>query len=147
MKKHICVFLSLILVIMTCVISVGAVNLVTTCNATKCSNFLHDLTIGSGSMSVSGTTVTASTSTYGNAISAYAQAGITMANNETYSRWNSGTSYISVSASLPASAPSSFSYGWSDHSSEVYCGGVNPDYAYNQKYKYNYCFNEISASN
>ncbi len=51
-----------------------------------------------------------------------------MMNGETYSRWNDGTSSASVSASLPASAPSPFSYGWSNHSGSAECPGYNPDY-------------------
>lgn len=103
-------------------LSSNAVSLETECTRTWCSNKDVTVTLGSGSKSVSGETVTASTSnTSSRPVSAYAKAGITMENGESYSRWDEGTTSASVSATLPSSAPSAFSYGWSNHSCESEC--------------------------
>lgn len=122
MKRRILAIICAAGMLASMTLSANAVSLETKCTRTWCSNKNVTVTLGSGSKSVSGETVTASTSnTSSRPVTAYAKAGITMKSGESYSRWDSGTTSASVSATLPSSAPSTFSSGWSDHSCESEC--------------------------
>lgn len=116
-------YLILVIVIfITSLVPVNAASITSSCGRTWCSNRGVTVTLGSGSRSISGNSVTASTSTtHTDAVTAYAKAGITMVNGETYSRWDEAVTSASVTATLPSSAPSPFSYGWSSHRSEAKC--------------------------
>lgn len=122
MKKRILALVCAIGMLVSLTLCVNAVSMETECTRTWCSNKNVTVALGSGSKSISGETVTAETSnTSQRPVTAYAKAGIDMKNGDYYSRFDVAITYISVSATLPSSAPSTFSSGWSSHTCESEC--------------------------
>lgn len=133
MKRRVIAIISCIAMIVVCSLSVYAADVKTYCNGVNCSNYYMnnpnvEATIGSASKSISGRTVSASTTTtMSRPNNAYVKAGAVADNGAEYTDWDSAITSISVSVSVPSSAR--LSSGWSNHTCGAECDGYNPDYS------------------